>query len=46
MASVRKLQPVLDEKVQQLIERIRGFKSDGDVLLLDHAFSAFTTGKL
>lgn len=47
MASVRKLQPVLDEKVQRLIERIRGFKSaDGDVLVLDHAFSAFTTGKL
>lgn len=47
MASVRKLQPVLEKKVQRLIERIRGFKgADGDVLVVDHAFSAFTTGEL
>lgn len=46
MASVRKLQYALDEKVQRLIERIRGFKgADGDVLVVDHAFSAFTTGE-
>lgn len=47
MGSVRKLQPVLDEKVRRLIERIRGFKgADGDVLVVDHAFAAFTTGEL
>lgn len=47
MASVRKLQHVLDKKVQRLIERIRNFKgADGDALVVDHAFSAFTTGEL
>lgn len=47
MASVRKLQHVLDKKVQRLIERIRSFKGvDGDALVIDHAFSAFTTGEL
>lgn len=47
MASVRKLQPVLDGKVQRLIERIRDFRGvNGDVLVVDHAFSAFTTREL
>lgn len=46
MASVRKLQHVLDKKVQRLMERIRNFKgADGDALVIDHAFSAFTTGE-
>lgn len=46
MASVRKLQHVLDKKVQRLVERIRNFKgADRDAVVLDHAFSAFTTGE-
>ena len=45
MVNVRKLQPVLDERVRQLIERIRGFKDpDGKVLELNHLYSAFTNG--
>ena len=45
MASVRKLQPVVEERVRLLIERIRGFKNaDEKVLKMDQLFSAFTNG--
>lgn len=45
-ASVRKLQPVIEEKVGQLIERIRGFKdADGKVLKVNHLFGALTNGR-
>ena len=47
MASVQKLQPVVDERVRQLIERIRGFKNvDGKALKFNHLFTAFTNGML
>ena len=46
-ASVRKLQPVVDERVRRLIERIRGFKdADGKILKVNHLFTAFTNGML
>ena len=46
-ASVRKLQPIVEERVRQLIERIRGFKdTDGKVLKVNHLFAAFTNGRL
>ena len=46
-ASVRKMQPVVEERVRQLIERIRGFKNaDGKVFKVDHLFTAFTNGRL
>ena len=45
MASVRKLQPVVEERVRLLIERIRGFKNaDEKVLKVNWLFSAFTNG--
>ena len=47
MASVRRLQPVIEERVQQLVARIRGFKDrTEDVMKVDYAFAAFTNGKL
>ena len=46
LASVRKLQPAIEEKVGQLVERIRGFKdADGKVLKINHLFAAFTNGR-
>lgn len=47
MVSVRRLQPVVKERVQRLIERFRGFKeTDGEVKKIDYAFAAFTNGGL
>lgn len=47
MVSVRRLQPVVEERVQRLIERFRGFKdADGEVMKIDYAFAAFTNGGL
>ena len=46
-ASVRKMQPVVEERVWQLIERIRGFQDvDGKVFNVDHLITAFTNGRL
>ena len=46
MASVRKLQPVLEERVRLLIERIRGFyNADEKVLKMNQLFAAFTNGR-
>ncbi|MCJ1389938.1 hypothetical protein MMC18_002796 [Xylographa bjoerkii] len=45
MASVRRLQPVIEERVDTLVERLRGFKhmkGEESVLKIDYAFSAFT----
>lgn len=44
MASVRTLQPVIEERVQKLIERMGGSKAKGEVLELDMVFSALTNG--
>lgn len=47
MGSVRRLQPIVEERVQQLIERFRGFKdADGKVMKANYAFAAFTNGGL
>ena len=47
MASVRKLQPVIDKKVQLLIGRIRGIKNaDGKNIKINHLFGAFANGRL
>ncbi|MCJ1398638.1 hypothetical protein MMC11_001838 [Xylographa trunciseda] len=45
MASVRRLQPVVEERVEALIGRLRGFKNvkgEEGVLKLEYALSAFT----
>lgn len=48
MGSVRKLQPVIEERTAKLVERFRGFKdvkgTDG-VIKVDYAYAAFTNGK-
>ena len=47
MASVRRLQPVIEEKAETLIERIRGFKDvdgEGGILKTQYLFSAFANG--
>ena len=48
MASVRRLEPVVAERVNALIQRLQGFKDvDGDVGVVkaNHAFAALTNGK-
>ena len=46
MASVRKLQPVIQERVQQLVSRLRALKSESEKSIkIDYAFAAFTNGK-
>lgn len=46
MGSVRRLQPVIQERVNLLLERLRGFRGTGEVLMASWAFAAFTNGKL
>ena len=47
MVNIRKMQPVVEERVRQLIERIRGFQdADGKVFNVNHLFTAFTNGKM
>ena len=46
MASVRKLHPVVEERVRLLMERIRGFKNaDEKVLNVNWLFGAFANGR-
>lgn len=42
--SVRKFQPVIEERVDRLLERIREFRDKGEVLDLTLAFPAVTNG--
>jgi cytochrome P450 len=42
--SVRKLQPVIDTKTNQLLDRFGDFQRTGDVVVLNHAFAALTNG--
>jgi len=42
MASVRRLQPVIQERVDVLLERLKGFRDTGEVLMASWAFAAFT----
>ena len=44
-ASVRRLQPVIEEKVQECLERLRGLKKTGEVARAVVVTSAFGTGK-
>ncbi len=47
MASVRRLQPVIGERVQKLLERLQGFRdAEGEIIKIDYAFAAFTNGTL
>jgi hypothetical protein len=43
-ASIRKLQPLFDAKMDQLIERFEEFQKSGEVMVLNHAFAALTNG--
>ena len=46
MASVRRLQPIIEERVQALVQRLRGFKdAQAGVIKVDYAFAAFTNGE-
>ena len=44
MASVRRLQPLLDEKLQRLLGRLSAAQVSGDIIPLEYAFAAFTNG--
>lgn len=46
MASVRRLQPVIQERVDLLLERLKGFRGTDEVLMASWAFAAFTNGWL
>lgn len=43
-ASVRRLQPVIWEKVDKLLERLHGLKNTGHPVRMDIAYAAFTNG--
>ena len=45
MASVRRLQPLLDEKLGSLLDRLKEAKVSGKIIPLEYAFAAFTNGK-
>ncbi|TVY84018.1 Cyrochrome P450 monooxygenase [Lachnellula suecica] len=42
MASVRRLQPLIQDRVNKLVERLEGFKDNGEVLMASWAYAAFT----
>ena len=42
--SIRKLQPLFDAKMDQLIERFEEFLKSGEVMVLNHAFAALANG--
>jgi hypothetical protein len=41
---VRKLQPIIEERIDALLGRLREFQASSTPLTLDYAFSAFTNG--
>lgn len=48
MASVRRLQPVIEERMFKLLERFRDYKDvngDDGVIKVDYAYAAFTNGR-
>lgn len=45
-AAVRKLQPIIDERIDALLTRFRQFQSSSEPITLDYAFAAFTNGAL
>ncbi|KAL2060745.1 hypothetical protein VTL71DRAFT_9387, partial [Oculimacula yallundae] len=40
--AVRKLQPMIEERIEALLNRFRGFQTSGEPILLNYAFSAYT----
>jgi hypothetical protein len=42
--NARKLLPVVEERVQALVQRLRMSKDQGEVVSMEYAFSAFTNG--
>ena len=44
MASVRRLQPLLDERLEQLLNRMREAQTSGRPIPLEYALAAFTNG--
>lgn len=46
MSSVRRLQPVIQERVDVLMARLKGFRGTGEVVMVSWAFAAFTHGEL
>ena len=46
LASVRRLQPIVYDRVNKLIARVRESVNSGEVLKTHHAFAAFTNGEL
>lgn len=44
MTSVRRLQPLIQEKVDILLKRLREFQESGEHVNIAHAFSAYTNG--
>ena len=45
VANVRKLQPVVMERVDQMMKRMDEFKHSGEVLNISWMFAAYTNGK-
>ena len=43
-AKIRQMQPVIQERVDAVLDRLDGFKKSGDVVNLKLAFAAFTAG--
>jgi cytochrome P450 len=43
--AVRKLQPIVDERIDALLGRFRQFQASGEPITLDYAFSAYTNGR-
>jgi hypothetical protein len=45
MGSVRRLQPDIQERVDVLMERLKGFRDTEEVVMASWAFAAFTNGE-
>lgn len=44
-SQVRKLQPIIQERVDAVLGRLKGFCESGDVIRLDVAFAAYSAGE-
>jgi len=42
--AVRKLQPIIDERINALLTRFREFQASGSLITLNYAFAAYTNG--
>lgn len=45
MTRVRKLEPVIRERAQAVLGRLNGFATTGEVIRMDHYFTAYATGE-